>query len=212
MDLMPNRVGQGLRRSRKKKTEEESTVFPLALGDDNTYSDEDNNTVEAPEPSDTNDEQDLDMSTDTFQEYETDEYQGEQDAEGESGNDFGDVDYTSVIEELPEDFKPSRPSAGRKRIPTQFDDLVEQWSGKGYKSIAFRSDEEAEYISKMLRKATSYRELGMDLTVNKANGHVEFQIRPKQERRKNKGEAGGDGGNGEDAVNAGTVDTSDPDA
>jgi hypothetical protein len=200
---MANAVGRGLRKRRSKKIDEEVAVEEtgdaVANPDEVAYS-EDN--TEAVPPTDTIDSsQETDM-TSTYWDQDAATEQ-EQAVDGSDGGSEGfDFDaWTSQVEVLPEDYKPSRPSAGRKRQPTPFDQLVLDVEGQGYRSIPFHSPEEAQAIAKLLRKATAFHGLGMDLTVNEDTQRVEFQTRAKQDRRRKAD------------VNAAAVDAdSDPDA
>jgi hypothetical protein len=206
---MANAVGRGLRKRRSKKIEEEApeVVEDVVANPDEVAYSEDN--TEAVPPTDTIDSsQETDM-TSTYWDQDTDTEQEQAVDGGDGGSeqaefDFDSADWASQVEVLPEDYKPSRPSAGRKRQPTPFDQLVLDVVGQGYRSIPFHNDAEAQAIAKALRKATAFHSLGMDLTINSETGRVEFQTRAKQDRRR-KSDAEG--------VDTASVDAnSDPDA
>lgn len=203
---MANAAGRALAKSRRrgKKAAEAEAPDPIDGQTEIPYTEHDADTA----TTDTEEDHPMSTDTDTFQEYDAPEYQTPDEATDETDTDesdsFDDIDFLSATEALPDDYKPSRPSAGRKRKPTQFDDLVVEVKGQGYRKTPFATKEQADYIAKQLNKAKTYRGLGMDLTINHETQCVEWQTRDLQDRKRKTDAEGGDD------VNVGSVDSTDP--
>jgi hypothetical protein len=104
-------------------------------------------------------------------------------------------DFASAVEDAPEDYQPERASAGRKREPSPFDDVLLNFKGAGWKRVRHDGDVELDERGKVLRegevikeikrqlqKAQHWHKLGMDLNVT--GEHVEFKVRELQKREK----------------------------
>jgi hypothetical protein len=108
--------------------------------------------------------------------------------------------FADMIEDAPEDYQPERASAGRKREPSPFDDILPQIKGQGWKRVKHDGDVELDErgkvvdegpavkeIKRQLQKAQHWHKLGMDLNVTAE--HVEFKVRELQKREKKSGDA-----------------------
>ena len=118
-------------------------------------------------------------------------------------------DFTGLIEDAPEGYKPRRSPAGRTRIPSQFDSLLPRLKGQGYKKIPHDGNVEVDHqgkatpesikgsnahlIKRELQKAQHFNGLGMDLNIT--GTHVEFQVRDLQKRKARAGEVADEDGN-----------------
>jgi hypothetical protein len=123
-------------------------------------------------------------------------------------------DFTSEIEDAPADYKPNRSPAGRTRIPSQFDSVLPQYHGQGWKRIQHDGNvvvdengkatpdsvkgSNAHVIKRELQKAQHYLGLGMDLNITQT--HVEFKVRDLQKRKAKDGEQADADGNVIDEV------------
>lgn len=105
-------------------------------------------------------------------------------------------DFANAVEDAPEDYQPERASAGRKREPSPFDDVLLDFKGQGWKRVPHDGDVELDErgkvlhegevikeIKRQLQKAQHWHKLGMDLNVT--GQHVEFKVRELQKREKN---------------------------
>lgn len=201
---MANAAARGLRRGRGRKAAEPETEeqFPLDATMDSLASDTENGYDGDNTENTTNTETEGNtMSVDTFQEHQTDT--GE-----EQAPETPTVDYAAMIEDAPADYTPPRASAGRKREPSPFDDLLPKVKDQGYKRIPFDgTDEAAKEIKRQLQKAQHFHGLGMDSAVTQVVGdgengvpvgetkhYVEFRVRDLQKREKSAAKAGGEGG------------------
>jgi hypothetical protein len=196
---MPNRTGASLRRGRRGKTvdlghEDETPAVDhseenVDTDTDQTYSDNDTNTPDDTESSDT-----------TTTDIDKDETMTATDAPAVP-------DFANLIEDAPQDYQPERASAGRKREPSPFDEIVAKVKDKGWKRVPFDgTEDQAKLIRRQLQKAQQLHDLGMDLNqanvvgdgdngvpVGETRHYVEFKIRDKQPReKKNSAGEGGD--------------------
>lgn len=110
-------------------------------------------------------------------------------------------DFTGLIEDAPEGYKPRRSPAGRTRIPSQFEGMLPGLKGKSWQRIPHDGkvkmvktdtdrlipdpesvkESSAHVIIRELRKAQQHLKLGMDLQIT--DEFVYFQIRDKQLRK-----------------------------
>jgi hypothetical protein len=186
---MPNALRKSRARKGKTVTEENPIENDVANTDENTYSEDNADATPAP----TNDTEETTVSTDYA--WDTDQEQ-HQETDGPALPDFA-----SLIEDAPEDYKPERASAGRKREPSPFDNVLPGLKDKGYKRVPIvvpdggNADEVVKEIKRQLQKAQHYHGLGMDLNVT--TEYVEFQIRDLQKREK---KTAGSGSNGQTAL------------
>ena len=115
-------------------------------------------------------------------------------------------DFTSLITSAPEDYKPDRSPAGRKRTPSQFETVLPSLKDQGWKRIEhdgtvvmketesgqLKADpqsvknSDAHVIRRELQKAQHFLKLGMDLNIT--DTHVEFRVRDLQKRETQKAE------------------------
>lgn len=199
---MPNATGRGLRSRRSKKSADVVVETPLedvASEDENSYSDGEQN-EDTPTNAEIQEEDTMSTYTDEYVETETDTDAVQVEA--------SIPDFASMIEDAPEDYSPPRASAGRKREPSPFDDLLPRVKGGGYKRIPFDgTDDQAKEIKRQLQKAQHYHGFGMDSAVTEVVGdgengvpegetrhYVEFRVRDLQKREKSAAKAGGNGG------------------
>lgn len=109
-------------------------------------------------------------------------------------------DFTALITAAPEDYKPDRSPAGRKRTPSQFEEVLPGLKDKGWQRIEhdgtvvmketesgqLKADPQsvkhsnAHVIRRELQKAQHFLKLGMDLNITET--HVEFRVRDLQKR------------------------------
>lgn len=118
-------------------------------------------------------------------------------------------DFTGEIEDAPEGYKPNRSPAGRTRIPSQFDSVLPNLKGAGWKRIPHDGNvvvdengkatadsvkgSNAHLIKRELQKAQHFHGLGMDLNIT--DSHVEFKVRDLQKRKARAGEQADEDGN-----------------
>jgi hypothetical protein len=115
-------------------------------------------------------------------------------------------DFTSLITAAPEDYKPDRSPAGRKRTPSQFEAVLPGLKDQGWQRIEHDGtvvmkqtesgqlkadpksvkDSNAHVIRRELQKAQHFLKLGMDLNITET--HVEFRVRDLQKRETQKAE------------------------
>lgn len=88
------------------------------------------------------------------------------------------------VEELG-DYEFTRAGAGRKREPSVFDDLVQDWAGQGTRRIPVDGDEAAKDVIKALQKACEYRNRGLEKRTEEMDGqlYVVFRINPEKATR-----------------------------
>lgn len=88
------------------------------------------------------------------------------------------------VEELG-DYEFTRAGAGRKREPSPFDDLVNDWAGQGTRRIPVADEDEGKEVVKALQKACEYRSRGLDKRVEDMDGklYVVFRINPDKAKR-----------------------------
>lgn len=93
-----------------------------------------------------------------------------------------------VVEELGEDYQFTRQGAGRKRTPTPFDDLVNEWAGAGTKRIPVEDETQGNEVIKLLAKACDYRSRGLDKRIEDMDGqkYVVFKINAEKAKRERK--------------------------
>ena len=121
-------------------------------------------------------------------------------------NDVELPDFTALITAAPEDYKPDRSPAGRKRTPSQFEAVLPGLKDKGWQRIEHDGtvtmkatesgqlkadpqsvkDSNAHVIKRELQKAQHFLGLGMDLNITET--HVEFRVRDLQKRETEKAE------------------------
>lgn len=109
-------------------------------------------------------------------------------------------DFANLIEAAPEDYKPDRSPAGRKRTPSQFEAVLPGLKDQGWQRIRhdgqvtmvetesgqLKADPEsvkasnAHVIKRELQKAQHFLGLGMDLNITAE--YVEFRVRDLQKR------------------------------
>lgn len=144
-----------------------------------------------------------------------------------------DLPFTVDVRPAPEDYRPDRSPAGRKRIPSPFEAILPDLKGKGWQNQphdgkvvpasvsedgtpkfdtgASVRESNARVILRELSKAVKFLnskdggELNLGLDQNVTATDVQFNIRDKQQRKPRVAPGGGDVTDGED------IDTSDDD-
>lgn len=89
-----------------------------------------------------------------------------------------------AVEELG-DYEFTRTGAGRKREPSPFDDLVNEWAGQATRRIPVANQEEAQEAIKLLQKACEYRSRGLNKRTEEMDGqlYVVFRIDTEKAKR-----------------------------
>lgn len=141
-----------------------------------------------------------------------------------------ELPFEVSITPAPEDYRPDRSPAGRKRIPSPFETVLPDLKGKGWqnqphdKAVTVSEngkvelpdgvkDSNARVILRELSKAVKYLnseeggELNLGLDVNVTATDVQFNIRDKQNRKPRTAPGGGEVSDGEDNEDADSDDT-----
>jgi hypothetical protein len=186
---MPNAAARAMKRGKGGRfTKKNQDPEPLANDENDQYSED--NAVSTSDNADTalpeGNEEKNDMSDEW--DYEQGEG-GVATAEAPEGTNLPSF----TIEDAPEDYTPVRPSAGRKREPSPFDDVVLQVKDQGWKRVPItdgqgKDGDEARTIKRLLQKSQHFHGLGMEL--NPTDQYIEFKIRDKQKREKKASDAG----------------------
>lgn len=126
--------------------------------------------------------------------------------------------FALLIESAPEDYKPERAAAGRKREPSPFDEVLPGLKGQGFKRVPHGGDvtldasgkvvdkgDTVNEIVRQLQKAQHFHKLGMDLNITPE--YVEFSVRDLQKREKKEASA-----NGQTALDANAEQNGDSDS
>lgn len=100
---------------------------------------------------------------------------------------------------LGEDFSFDRGNRGRARVPSQFDEVVKEWVGNGFRYLPVADKDAGAELIKDLQKATDYHGYGLSKRVQNlpqvGEGlYVVFEIKAEKEKRtrKPKGESNGE--------------------
>lgn len=133
-----------------------------------------------------------------------------------------ELPFEVSITPAPEDYRPDRSPAGRKRIPSPFETVLPDLKGKGWqnqphdKAVVVEEsgkvslpdgvkDSNARVILRELSKAVKFLnseeggELNLGLDVNVTGTDVQFNIRDKQNRKPRTAPGGGEVSDGEAA-------------
>jgi len=190
---MPNAAARAMKRGKGGRfTKKNQNPEPVAEPEDDSYTED--NAVSTATNTNDNPTEGNEEKTDMSDEWEYENAEGGDTLVAEAPV-AGLPSFE--IQDAPEDYTPTRPSAGRKREPSPFDDVVLQVKDKGWKRVPITeggaNGEHAKTIKRLLQKSQHFHGLGMELNIT--DEYVEFMIRDKQKRQ-----AKAEGGNGQAAL------------